>query len=197
MSKSYLLLVVMVLTLHLLPANATTLCAEQTPVELELDDRLDKELSFTLTRPLIHELVELISKQTGVPLEVDASITATQKTFGSMAMTNVPANRILMDLAEAQGSDARWERKGTGYILRGRPNLAFVEKKQDQADVAQDEASEPGRFFWGWAALVVLAVISAVYVLALLLRKRETTKNPSSAALRSDDAFEPGAGASG
>src|SRR5947208_307591 len=88
---------------------------------LRNDPRLRVSVNFKFAlRPTAEEVFDSLRKATGVPLSLAAQTEKGTATFGSTAVFNVPAWKVMQQLAATQVTDGKWEKSGDGYVLHGK-----------------------------------------------------------------------------
>ncbi len=88
---------------------------------LQQDPRLQAPVTFKFkSRPAPREVFERLQGATGVPLSL-ADAAEGDAVFGSMTVFNVPAWRVMSQLAGTQVRGGKWEKTGDGYVLHGAP----------------------------------------------------------------------------
>src|SRR5262249_20297857 len=89
---------------------------------LRNDARLQVAVNFKFaSRPTSEQVLESLRKATGVSLSLVGQTDNGRVTLGITTAFNVPAWKLMQQLAVTQVTDGKWEQTGDGYVLHGEP----------------------------------------------------------------------------
>lgn len=91
--------------------------AREDECELRGDPRLRVPLNLQLQQPTVEQVLQHLRGATQVDLERDPELDGGTLAFGSLALTNVPAWQVMMQLAACPSVAGRWQKTDTGYHL--------------------------------------------------------------------------------
>jgi hypothetical protein len=140
---------------------------------LEEDARLDVDVDCDFVAPpTVVEVLALLHKATGVRLSPAEQMDRQDACFGSVTAIEVPAWKVMEQLALNQVIDGKWEKSGDGYVLHGRPRNW---RQGGGAEELEPKSPEPIKW-WIFAipAVAVLFVAGGLY----LIRSRASKAGP-------------------
>ena len=133
--------------------------------ELANDPALQVKITLRLKSPTVPEVVELLSKATGLSLTLSENVDRVQPAFGTVIWTNVPLWSAMKEVAESAVVQGAWTKEGDGYRLHC--------NRKNEERVAKTGLS----LLQPWMLGCLLALLAVVGILAVvaLLRKRKAT----------------------
>jgi len=130
---------------------------------LARDARLQSRVSLNLQNPTISDLLDPMSKATGLTLSADENVESSKPIYGTIAWGNYPVHMAMRQIAESPLIHGRWEKTENGYRLLGWPR--------------QTVAVTPIVPKWMNAALLVLGGLNIVLIAAVVIMWRRTRRN--------------------
>lgn len=109
---------------------------------LRKDPHLATSVSFNFSvSPTAAQVLATIQEATGVKMKLAEQPEKGEVAFGGTAIINVPAWKVMQQIAATQFADGKWEKAGAGYVLRGRARLVIDPETQKQ-QAAEKNASD-------------------------------------------------------
>lgn len=110
---------------------------------LRSDPRLSAPVNFDFTaRPTAAQVLAAIQMATGVEMKLAEQSEKGEVTFGGTGIANVPAWKVMQQIAATQFVEGKWEKAGEGYVLRGRAKLLIGPETQKQQAAEKDVSDQ-------------------------------------------------------
>lgn len=124
---------------HMLPASGKK--KDDWVDVLKNDPRLKVAMKYnSASGASADEMLDVLQKATGVALSLAGQLEKGKVSFGLMGGVNVPAWRVMENIALVHVTDGSWQKTGDGYALHGKPkDFGPAVKKPDPAKVAKAE----------------------------------------------------------